>query len=116
MDMLQQAFRVVAKDHGAFTHAVGGMPDHVHVAVSIPPTISVSDYVQRLKGSSSRYINKTMPHPELDGLTWQQKYSADTFSKRSLANVVAYIERQAERHAHNDLWIEYEQLPPKRLG
>ena len=43
MAMLQQAFRVVARDQGAYTHAVGGMPDHVHVAVSIPPTISVSE-------------------------------------------------------------------------
>jgi putative transposase len=54
MAMLQKAFRVVARDKGAYTHAVGGMPDHVHVAVSIPPSVAVSAYVQWPKGSSSR--------------------------------------------------------------
>ncbi|MCO5221116.1 MAG: IS200/IS605 family transposase [Thermomicrobiales bacterium] len=114
MTMLQQAFRVVAKDQGAFTHAVGGMPDHVHVAVSIPPTIAVSEYVQRLKGSSSRFINKSLEFPELDGLTWQREFGVDTFGQRSLPDVVAYIENQAERHANNDLWQTFESLPPKR--
>ena len=113
MVMLQQAFRVVAHDKGAFTHAVGGMPDHIHVAVSIPPTISVSEYVQRLKGSSSRYLNKTLEFPELDGVTWQRGFNVDTFTKRALPDVVSYIEHQAERHASNDLWQSFEELPER---
>ncbi len=72
MAMLQQAFRVVARDKGAFTHAIGGMPDHVHVAVSIPPTIAVSDYVQLLKGSSSRYLTKQITEPGIDAFAWQE--------------------------------------------
>jgi putative transposase len=111
--MLQQAFRVVAHDEGAFTHAVGGMLDHVHVAVSIPPTMAVSTYVQRLKGSSSHYINKALEFPELDGVTWQRGFNVDTFSKRALPDVVSYIEHQAERHANNDLWRAFEELPPR---
>ncbi len=66
MHVLQQAFRVVAKDEGAYTHAVGGMPDHVHVAVSIPPAVAVSEYVQLLKGSSSRYFSKQIDQPGID--------------------------------------------------
>ena len=113
MAMLQQAFRVVAHDEGAFTHAVGGMLDHVHVAVSIPPTMAVSTYVQRLKGSSSHYINKALEFPELDGVTWQRGFNVDTFSKRALPDVVSYIEHQAERHTNNDLWRAFEELPPR---
>jgi putative transposase len=111
MEMLQQAFRVVAKDQGAYTCAIGGMPDHVHVAVSIPPTIAVSEYVGRLKGSSSRYIGKSITDPEMESFLWQSKYGVLTFGERSLPDVVAYIENQPRRHAENDLWPSFEQLP-----
>ena len=113
MQMLQQAFRVVARDNGAYTHAVGGMPDHVHVAVSIPPTITVSEFVGRLKGSSSHFIEKGLSHPEVDGFGLQSQYGVITFGERSLPDVVAYIEHQAERHANDDLWVSFEALPER---
>ena len=65
----------------------------------------------RLKGSSSRFLNKSLTSPELDGLTWQSQYGVITFSERALPDVVSYIEQQAERHASNDLWQSLEQLP-----
>jgi putative transposase len=108
--MLQQAFRVVGRDHGAYTHAIGGMPDHVHIAVSIPPTISVSEYVGRLKGSSSRYHNKSLANPELDGLIWQSQFGVLSFGERSLTEVKSYIENQALHHANNELWQPFERL------
>lgn len=112
IDMLQKSFRVVAKDMGAFTHAIGGMPDHVHVAVSIPPTITVSNYVGRLKGSSSRYISKSIEDPDTDVFLWQSQYGVLTFGERSLPTIVAYIENQARHHENNDLWRPFEQLDP----
>lgn len=112
MEMLQQAFRVVAKDNGAFTHAVGGMPDHIHVAVSIPPSIAVSDYVQWLKGSSSRYLRKQIAQPGIDAFAWQEHYGMLTFGERSLKSIVGYIERQAEHHGNDDIWHTFELVPP----
>lgn len=117
MAMLQQAFRVVARDNGAYTHAVGGMPDHVHVAVSIPPSIAVSDYVQRLKGSSSRYLSKQITEPGADAFAWQEHYGMLTFGERSLERVVCYIEQQAEHHANDDIWQSFELIhDPRRNG
>jgi putative transposase len=115
MVMLQQAFRVVAKDQGAFTQAVGGMPDHIHVVVSIPPTISVTEYIQRLKGSSSRYLNRATENPELDGFYWQSKYFVLTLGERSLPDVIAYVENQKTHHANKDLWPLFEQVDPDQL-
>ncbi len=116
MAMLQQAFRVVAKDKGAYTHAIGGMPDHVHVAVSIPPTITVSDYVGRLKGSSSRLISKSIEDPEIDVFLWQSQYGVLTFGERALPEIVAYIENQPTHHASGKLWRALEQLPATGLA
>ncbi|MEZ4529465.1 MAG: IS200/IS605 family transposase [Thermomicrobiales bacterium] len=111
MAMVQQAFRVVAKDMGAYTHAIGGMPDHVHVAVSIPPSIAVAAYVQRLKGSSSRYLTKQITLPGIEGFAWQEHYGVTTFGERSLDAVVGYLERQADHHATDDIWQAFELLP-----
>jgi putative transposase len=42
---------------GLILHAVGVMPDHVHVVVSIPPKHAVATAVRFLKGASARAIN-----------------------------------------------------------
>ena len=36
--------------------------DHVHLFVEIPPKVCVSDFVQRVKGRSSKYIQVEFPH------------------------------------------------------
>jgi len=115
MDLLQQSFRVVAKDMGAYTHVIGGIADHVHVAVSIPPTIAVSDYVGRLKGGSNRLIDKTIKSPDDLPFFWQSQYGMLTFVERSFPDIVSYIENQASRHATNDLWPTFEEIPDQVL-
>lgn len=34
-------------------HAIGGMYDHLHIAISIPPKLAVATVVGQLKGASS---------------------------------------------------------------
>jgi putative transposase len=41
--------------------AAGGMPDHVHLLVSLGRGASISTVLQRIKGSSSRWIHATTP-------------------------------------------------------
>jgi REP element-mobilizing transposase RayT len=43
---------------GCQLHAIGGTENHVHLIVSIPPKLSISDFAKRIKGSSSRYLNQ----------------------------------------------------------
>ena len=43
-------------------------PDHIHLSVSIPPSIAVSDAVKILKGSSARKL--FLSHPELKKTLW----------------------------------------------
>lgn len=111
MEMLQQSFRVVAKDLGAYTHVVGGTQDHVHVAVSVPPTIAISNYIGRLKGGSSRLIEKSIQSPDDLPFFWQSQFGMLTFGERSLPDIIAYIQNQEQRHATNDLWPIFEEIP-----
>ncbi len=53
-------------------HALNGLPDHVHLVVTLPATLSVSDFMEAVKGASPHYINHL---PETQGcLYWQSGY------------------------------------------
>ena len=82
--------------------AIGGTEDHVHIAVSIPPTIAISKFVGELKGSSSFYINHLRDNPH--NIDWQRGYGIVSFRKENLEQVVEYILRQREHHKCNNTW------------
>jgi len=50
-------------ESGVFLHVIGGTDDHVHLVVTIPPTLLISEWVGRLKGSSSHFINPDSSGP-----------------------------------------------------
>ena len=45
----------------SIVHAIGGIEDHIHLVVSIPPALSISDFVKTLKGSSAYHLNHRLP-------------------------------------------------------
>jgi len=38
--------------------AINGMPDHLHILISMKPVQSISDLAQKVKSSSSKWINE----------------------------------------------------------
>jgi putative transposase len=101
--------QAVCRESGAVVHAMGFMPDHVHVAVSIPPRIAVSDFVQQLKGGSSYQMNR----PDA-WFRWQPEYGVVSFGERALPDVVAYVQNQRVRHAAEHLWPKFERIERDR--
>src|SRR4051794_31814427 len=49
----------ILQTRGVFFHEIGGTENHVHVAISIPPTLTISTFIGELKGGSSHTINQT---------------------------------------------------------
>jgi putative transposase len=79
---------------------IGGAPTHIHLAVTIPPTLTISDFIGRLKGESSHDAN----HQEAGNskvLQWQVGYGVVSFGTRDLPWVVEYIQNQREHHARS---------------
>ena len=103
-EIIHRYIRETATRHDIIVHAIGGTDDHVHLAVSIPPTLAVATAVQRVKGGSSRAINEEFIH----AFRWQAEYGVDTFSKRHLPGVVAYITDQRQHQADGSLWASIE--------
>jgi putative transposase len=81
-------------------HAIGGMPDHIHVVISIPPKIEVARLTGLLKGASSHRVNEKYAH---GSFAWQTEYGAFTFSERELPHVRAYVINQKKHHADNTI-------------
>ena len=110
--------RAAFADERVVVHAVGWMPDHVHVAASIPPALAVADVVRRWKGSSSHRINdRRRADGRGETFGWQAEYGVHTFGNAALPQVVAYVENQHERRQPDDLWPDLERAaadPPPR--
>ncbi len=81
-------------------HAIGGISNHIHVAISIPPKLAVATLIGRLKGSSSHYINERYAY---GSFMWQTEYGVTSFSEKALASIVDYIHNQKRHHAKNTL-------------
>jgi len=88
-----------AKRFGCFLHGIGGTEDHIHIAITIPPSESVSDIVGKLKGSSSYFLNKELQITK--DFHWQDGFGVLSFAERDLHKVLNYIGRQKEHHASN---------------
>lgn len=72
--------------------------DHVHLCVSIPPKISISDFVGYLKGKSALMIYDK--HPEMgskwDRSFWARGYYVVTVGNITEESVKEYIRKQVE--------------------
>ncbi len=93
---------------GAFVHALGGVEDHVHLAVSVPPLKSVADFMESVKGASSHFINAELR--PVEHFTWQRGYGVLTFARRDLPRVVAYIHNQRLHHSESTTWPSLERV------
>ena len=54
---LYRAVAAKVKDMDGFVHAIGGIEDHVHLAVSVPPRVAPAKFIGDVKGNSSHYVN-----------------------------------------------------------
>ncbi len=81
----------------------------MHVAVSIPPKLSVAEWVKQAKGNTTREINARFP--DLDtAFSWQNGYGVLSFGAKNLDFVVNYVTRQKEHHANLTLKSYLEQV------
>jgi len=82
---------------GAFVHEIGGIENHVHLAVSIPPTLTISEWIGQLKGGSSHDVNEQIGE-QSKVLEWQAGYGVVSFGTGDLPWVQASVRGQREHH------------------
>lgn len=90
---------------GVYLHAIGGIATHVHVGLSAPPDLLMSDFIGKLKGGSSYHINHEFQPKALE---WQRGYGILSFSTKDIKWVVKYIENQKEHHRTGEIYDRLE--------
>ncbi len=85
--------------------------DHVHILVSVPPTLSVSKLVQRMKGLTSRRLlqeDRGLKKAFWGRHLWGRGYYVASVGNVSEAMIAAYMENQQamERTEDADLKVE----------
>jgi putative transposase len=95
----------VIQNHDHKVLAINGMSDHVHIFIGMRPTQSVSDLLQDIKGSSSKWINDN--RLVRGKFQWQEGFGAFTYSKSHVPAVIDYIHNQEIHHKKKTFIDEY---------
>ena len=95
-DRLYSYMGGIIKDEKGILLCAGGMPDHVHLLVTMHPSRAVSDMLRAIKSGSSKWVHHSFP--ERADFGWQDGYGAFTVSSSNLEQVKMYIARQEEHH------------------
>jgi len=75
---------------------IGGMPDHIHLLVAIPPKQSISEITRNVKSSTAYWLNHKVLKNSKFG--WQDGYGVFTVSSSNQNTVKRYIQNQEEHH------------------
>lgn len=100
---------------GVFVHEIGGIETHVHVVVTVPPTLLISDFIGQLKGGTSHDVNQALGGRQKE-LQWQAGYGVVSFGTRDLPWVVDYVRNQREHHARGTAQERLEQVDQSDLA
>ena len=86
-------------------YRINGVEDHLHIACSVHPSISVSNLIKDIKLASSFHINKISLFSEFEG--WQEGYGAFTYSIKDKDHLIEYVKNQEEHHKIMSFKEEY---------
>jgi REP element-mobilizing transposase RayT len=83
----------IARQKNILLLAAGGTANHLHLLLSLPPTLQLAKAVQEIKGNSSKWINELGSR-----FAWQEGYSAFSVSQSQRKIVISYIDGQEQHH------------------
>lgn len=85
--------------------AIHVQPEHIHILIDLPANLCLSDFAQKIKGSSSHWLNE---QKLVKGkFSWQRGYGAFSVSASQLEIVKKYIRNQDEHHKKKSFEEEY---------
>jgi putative transposase len=113
-DVEEMVFSVLrdkaAKLGGIYIHELGATPTHIHLALSIDPTVTPSVLAGELKGYSSHEVNRRLGLGR-KLLQWQSGYGVVSFGTKDMPWVCEYVRNQKEHHASGNVF-DHRRDPP----
>jgi REP element-mobilizing transposase RayT len=104
-DELFAYLATIARNGGCECYRVGGISDHVHLALRLPRTRSVAEITEELKSTSSKWLKTKSP--ELAKFSWQRGYAAFSVGPTDLESLIEYVASQEEHHRKRSFQEEF---------
>lgn len=86
----------ICRAKGSQAYRVGGTSDHVHIACTLPRTLTMAKLVEEIKKPSSSWMKQQSsgsPH-----FAWQAGYGIFSLGQSQLPVLIKYIDNQEEHH------------------
>ncbi|MCM1452785.1 MAG: IS200/IS605 family transposase [Clostridium sp.] len=106
-DLYRFVWKIVV-DNNSRLIRIGGIENHVHLLVDLHPSISLSDFVMKIKSLSSTWMKSSEKFPKFWG--WASEYYACTISPEQQDAVVEYIKGQEMHHKGTDFSSELKSM------
>jgi REP element-mobilizing transposase RayT len=91
---------------GGIALEINGTDDHVHVLAKLRSTISLSEFMSKLKSGSSGWAKR-----QTNGrFAWQARFGAFTVSESQVGRVRDYIRNQEQHHSTHSFEAEFKAL------
>jgi len=110
----ERLFEYMAKtlmNKKCFVYRVGGYNNHIHILISLHPTLALSSLVKDIKLSSASFIQQERLFLHFKG--WNDGYGAFTYSPEAIPNLIEYIKNQEEHHGKENPYEEMERTLKK---
>lgn len=104
-DSLHRYMATVLQNLGCPPVLINSVADHVHILFELGRTVAVSDAVEQVKRTSSKWI-KTQG-AEFARFAWQAGYGAFAVSQSNVPAVREYIAAQRQHHRKKSFQEEY---------
>lgn len=109
-----QIIRDLCERKGVVIHEANACPDHIHMLVSIPPKLSVSQFMGYLKGKSSLMIfdrHTNLKYRYGNRKFWCRGFYVDTVG-RNKKQIQEYIRNQLVEDYRADQLTLFEEFDP----
>ena len=104
---LYKYMNAIAKARKSLVYCINGMPDHVHILISISPEIAISEFMMVLKSETSKWMKKSGFFPNFVG--WGNGYAAFSYNESRKHIVARYIANQKPHHRRQSFKDEFVQ-------
>lgn len=107
-DELYPYLATIVRANGCECYRVGGTEDHVHFAVRLGRTVSISNLIEDIKTSTSKWIKHRFA--EMLDFAWQKGYGSFSVCRDEVESLIGYIDFQREHHMQVSFMDEYRRL------
>jgi REP element-mobilizing transposase RayT len=95
----------VVRGTGCECYRVGGVEDHVHLAIRLHREVTTANLVRILKTASSKWLKAQSP--ALAEFRWQRGYAVFSVGREGVDRLLRYIDNQEAHHQRRSFKNEY---------